>query len=595
MNEHAPTLENEGDQSARTVRCAFVHAPDSFYADTQNYGAKFMPLWAYTLAAHVPQNDHYKCRLYDTRCDNLTDVECADIFLFSGINQDYGHLLKVQKDLKSRYPEAVHILGGPIAWSFDQAGDLDRLSDFDHIFIGDGEAVITDLLEAIRTGQTLEKVIHAPERFPMADSISVGGTLLEGTIANYYGAVIEVSRGCPFLCEFCDIRILPDNNRAHNKPVSTIIEEIDRLSSLGVSQILLACDNFIGDPRWAEDVVDALIAWQERTDKQLALYTWLTVNLFRHPRLMQKMRRAGFDMLFIGIESFSANSLLETAKLQNPPERLTQVIRDIQSYGFIVVAGLIFGFDSDGDDCFSETLEGLRESGLLSGDPSLLTALPGTPLYRRMRLTGRLRDVRYGLGGFKYQTNIKYLMDRDTLIRGHKCFVSGFNSGLYQFDRLRTFFEVLNSGNFVPLPRRGYGSLSLFLRMLLGNRRAITQLVERAFRFATTPANLYYAILGLLFVLTQRRIKGRLSYYQFWLFAWSNSILKYKNIRDEDFDIESLGRTAIATDILPRDYVTTATEEIPREKINAQTRATISQLNQLISELEPESETTRPG
>jgi hypothetical protein len=39
-------------------------------------------------------------------------------------------------------------------------------------------------------------------------------SLMDATIGRYYGAVLEVARGCPFLCEFCDIRILPDTGRA---------------------------------------------------------------------------------------------------------------------------------------------------------------------------------------------------------------------------------------------------------------------------------------------------------------------------------------------------------------------------------------------
>jgi hypothetical protein len=29
----------------------FVHTPENFLAETQQYGAMFMPVWAYTLAA----------------------------------------------------------------------------------------------------------------------------------------------------------------------------------------------------------------------------------------------------------------------------------------------------------------------------------------------------------------------------------------------------------------------------------------------------------------------------------------------------------------------------------------------------------------
>lgn len=82
-------------------------------------------------------------------------------------------------------------------------------------------------------------------------------------------------------------------------------------------------------------------------------------------------------------------------------------IRDIQTYGFIIVARLIFGFDTDKDDVVDVALEGIKKSGLISGDPSLLTAFPGTPLYRRMELSNRLRKGKTGLGGKKYATNIR--------------------------------------------------------------------------------------------------------------------------------------------------------------------------------------------
>jgi len=166
--------------------------------------------------------------------------------------------------------------------------------------------------------------------------------MIDSTIDRYYGAVLEVSRGCPFLCEFCDIRILKDNNRPHNKSADLIVAELDYLCRLGVKQVLFACDNFIGEPRWAEEVIDKILEWEERTGFRPSLYTRLTINLHKYDSLMVKLRRAGFDMLFIGVESFSHNSLLETAKVQNTAPDMVAAVRTIQSYGFIVVAGLIF-------------------------------------------------------------------------------------------------------------------------------------------------------------------------------------------------------------------------------------------------------------
>ena len=99
---------------------------------------------------------------------------------------------------------------------------------------------------AIHEGRTPDPIIRALQRFPIGDARPFYKPMVENTIKRYYGAVLEVSRGCPFLCEFCDIRIMADNNRPHNKDPDLIVRELDTLSRLGVKQVLFAC---IGLPR----------------------------------------------------------------------------------------------------------------------------------------------------------------------------------------------------------------------------------------------------------------------------------------------------------------------------------------------------------
>lgn len=582
MTDRAHDLASQQAQG-RPFRVMFVHAPDPVYSNTQTYGAIFMPVWAYTLAAHIPDDLGVDLMLHDTRVQKVDDIPEADLYLFSGINQDAPFMERIRGQLKTRFPKARSIVGGPLAWSFDQAGTLDRFQNFDHVFIGDGEACVAQLIRDVRDGQPMDHLIKSPGRFEIAKATPMHRGLMDATISRYYGAVIEVSRGCPFLCEFCDIRIMDDNNRPHNKSADLIVEELDHLCSLGVSQILFACDNFIGEPRWAELVIDKILAWKERTGYTPSLYTWLTINLNNHPELMAKMRRAGFDMLFIGIESFSKNSLLETAKVQNSSTELTQVVREIQARGFIIVGGLIFGFDSDDEDCFDITLKGLTDAALLSGDPSLLTALPGTPLYRRMKLSNRLRDVRFGLGGYKYQTNIKYLLPRRTMIDGYKHFVDVFTDGAYQYARLKAFFDLQTEGHHVPIEGQGFGNTGLFLKMVFKNWRALLQLTQRLTRFSLNPKRVYYALKGFGMAFSRRKqVPNWFGYFQFWLFAWTNAALKYLNLSDADFDIESVPEGFDIHDILPKDYGSTAAEPIPAGKIKAQLRSTTAQLESVI-------------
>jgi len=563
-------------------RIAFVHSPDAFLAATQQYGAMFMPVWAYTLAAYIEDPQQYDLKLWDMRFDDVEDIPEADLFVFSGVNQDYETIVATYSRLRELHPRSTFILGGPIAWSLNQAGEIGKLEMFDHIFIGDGEEAFPKFLSLFPGRDKLPKVLETKERFDVTKARGFYRPFLNSTYQRYYGGVLEVSRGCPFLCEFCDIRILPDNNRAHNFSPDHIVAELDHMARLGIRQVLFAADNFIGDLRWAEEVLDRIIEWQNRTEQYVALYTWLTINLSRHPRLLKKLRLANFDMLFIGVESFSNNSLLETAKVQNTTGDMVTAIREIQSYGLAVVAGLIFGFDSDTPESFELTLDGMTRSGLVSGDPSLLTALPGTPLFRRMKLSGRMRNNKNSLGGYKYCTNIRYLMPREEMIAGYQRFVSSFCKGDYQYQKLKGFLDNLDNGNYIPLRSQGYGSLGKYVSMVFKSPRAIGMLAGRLLQLATRPVTAWYAVRGFLLMLWRSRRHPKLfGVFQFWLFNWTNAMLKYENLTAADFDIESVPPDFDRMLILPEHYVDQADEDIPSVKIAAQQRATIGQLRRL--------------
>ncbi|HEX8853796.1 MAG TPA: DUF4070 domain-containing protein, partial [Pyrinomonadaceae bacterium] len=261
---------------------------------------------------------------------------------------------------------------------------------------------------------------------------------------------------------------------------------------------------------------------------------------------------------------------------------MVEALREIQSYGFAVVAGLIFGFDSDTPESFDLTLEGMNSAGLISGDPSLLTALPGTPLFRRMKLSGRLRNNKNSLGGYKYCTNIRYLMPRDEMVAGYQRFVRRFCEGDYQYARLRSFLDNLDRGNYVPLESQGYGSLGKYARMVFKSPGAVRMLLRRALHVGVRPSVLWHTLRALALVAARSRRHTRLvGVFQFWLFNWTNAMLKYEGLTDADFDIDSVPADFDRSLILPADYAALADEQIPPAKIAAQQRATVSQLRRL--------------
>jgi radical SAM superfamily enzyme YgiQ (UPF0313 family) len=523
---------------------AFVHAP--LLQRDQNDGALFGPLWAYTLSAYVPAS--WDVSIVDCTRQDSRAIGPARVFAFSGTNQDIGSIRTVHAELKAKYPGATFILGGPITWSLEQEGKLDLVDFFDHIFVLDGEETLPLFLRHFEEGSvgSLPRVLRG-DRFPLGRARSVRFDLYRKGAASYYGATIEVSRGCPFLCEFCDVRVLPGNNESNNKDPALVVHELDEYFAAGVTQFVFVCDNFIGDIVWARACVDAILAWQEKTAAKISIFTWLTVNVAKLPDLMSKMRRAGFSVLYIGIESVNQNALLETAKVQNRVA-LKPAIMKIQSFGFIVTPGFIFGFDSDGPDLFASTLAFVVETGLVGGDPSFLMAMPGTPLWERMKRTGRLVEPEEaGTARSKIATNVRYLLGERLLASGFVTFIRDLTSARTQWARFRNHVALLaRSDSFVGSGGRDAPTtrwrLVRFLRLQLASRSTRRTIWLRTAYLARRPTRLLTVIAGWL--LTKRFSRGGRDlslHWQLWVYLWTSVGLRYSGLRERDLALHSVG------------------------------------------------------
>ena len=573
-----------------TYRVTFVHAPVCQY--DHHDSALFSPLWAYTLAAYVPAT--WDVAIADCLLETPAEIAQADVFAFSGTNQDIDSLKAVHSLLKAKYPSATFVLGGPITWSLEREGKLHLLDFFDRLFVLDGEQSLPAFLGAFERGlsASFPKVIRG-ERFDLEQARPIRFDLYRDNVDKYFGASIEVSRGCPFLCEFCDVRVLPDNNRANNKSAELIVRELDSYFAMGISHFLFVCDNFVGDVNWARACVDAILAWQSRTGAKLSIFTWATLNIAKLPDLMGKMRRAGFTVLYIGIESVNEHALLETAKVQNRVALAPAVCR-IQSFGFIIAPGFIFGFDSDGPTLFDDTLAFMVESGLIGGDPSFLMAMPGTPLFDRMRATSRL--VEGGASATsrrKIATNIRYLMDARALARGFVRFIEDLTDAETQLRRFQRHIELLEkSDRFVAIegtrPASGSRKTLRFLRLQLAHRAGRESLAMRMKYLLRSPSRALAVLRGLWIARTASRLKEDAGlHWSFWVYAWTSVGLRYRGLREEDvslhsvpegFDVASLAREA---NWAPEIGVERLTQRSAKEK--AQSRFTREALSRLVA------------
>ncbi len=533
-----------------SFKITFVNAPNIQY--DQNYGVTLTPVWAYTLAAHLPEG--WDPLVFDVEIEGKpSQLEAADVFAFSGMNKDLGTVRQAWEQVHAKFPDATFVIGGPATWSLEQEDKLDLLDYFDYIFILDGEQTLPAFLSKFAAGSLADqpKVIQS-NRFPVKEAKPVRFDLFRPNAEKYYGALIEVSRGCPFLCEFCDIRVLPGNNRANVKPVEVVIHELDEYYKMGIRQFIFVCDNFIGDIQWARQCAEAMIEWQENLHEPISVFTWLTINLYKIPDLMKKMRLAGFSMCNIGIESVNYNSLLETAKVQNEKVDLENAVRTIQSYGFVVVPGWIFGFDSDSENLFQDTLAFNVDAGLIGGEPAFLQALPGTPLYKRLEKSNRLvqqasRDVvvRKGNVGLerRIETNVRYLLDGNFLAEGYIEFMRVYNSASWQFARFEGHMKIIaESSNYIGQSGAGYASPIEYLKFQLKKPENLKMLLRRILWLTLRPrATIAVIRAWLLTRKMSRKFEGIGVHFNYWVYVWTNMAMKNAGLREEHVKLHSVG------------------------------------------------------
>ena len=185
---------------------------------------------------------------------------------------------------------------------------------------------------------------------------------------------IQYSRGCPFDCEFCNITSL-FGHRPRVKTPGQVVAELDSLHAAGWrGRVFFVDDNLIGNKRRLRtELLPALIEWR-RGKRGFQFYTEASINLADDPELMAMMVDAGFDTVFVGIETPSDEGLAECSKKHNLNRDLVADVKRIQRAGMEVQGGFIVGFDSDTDTIFDRQIEFIQRSGIVTAMVGILQA-----------------------------------------------------------------------------------------------------------------------------------------------------------------------------------------------------------------------------
>jgi radical SAM superfamily enzyme YgiQ (UPF0313 family) len=433
----------------------------------------FPPLGLLTVSAMLP--DAWERRLVDMNVRALkdSDIEWADIVLTSAMIVQKESLEQVVARCRARGKRVA--VGGPYV-----STSAEQLPEADHIFVGEAEALLPEFVKDLEAGEP-KRVYQAAER-PALTSTPVPHFRL-ADLERYSAMSIQYSRGCPFSCEFCDI-IEIYGRVPRTKTNEQVLAELDALHATGWRGLVFVVDdNFIGNKKNVRKLLPALVDWNERHGRAFSFITEASVNLAEDDALLEMMRRANFRRVFLGIETPVEESLKEAQKGQNTRRNLLESVRKIQSYGMEVMAGFIVGFDSDPEDIFDRQIEFIRESAIPLAMVGLLTALPDTQLWRRLKREGRLLKESVGQNN-EAGLNFVPRMDTARLVEGYKRILSTIYSPAEYYKRALDCLSHLTQG---PEPRRSrltsdvaaFARIALVLGVVDGARMEFWRYMKR--------------------------------------------------------------------------------------------------------------------
>jgi len=432
------------------ILLVYPQYPDTFWSFKHalkfvSKKAAFPPLGLLTVAAMLPGN--WEKKLVDMNVTRLndSDIKWADYVFISAMEVQKDSARKVIAQCRRLGVKAV--AGGPLFTT-----GYEQFDGVDHFVLGEAEVTLPLFLADLAEGRA--QPVYASSERPDISSTPVPMWSLIN-MKHYSSMNLQYSRGCPYDCEFCDI-VLLNGHTPRTKSKAQVIAELDALYEQGWrGSLFVVDDNFIGNKKKLKtEILPALIEWRERKKYPFALYTEVSINLADDEELIRLMVDAGFDVVFVGIETPNEESLVECTKVQNQNRDLVASVNKLQAFGLEVQGGFIIGFDNDPESIFQAQIDFIQKSGIVTAMVGLLNAPVGTKLHQRLKKENRLLET---FSGNNTDLSLNFIprMNRDTLINGYRHVLDTIYSPRQYYERIKTFLKTYRP------PRRKAGKIQL--------------------------------------------------------------------------------------------------------------------------------------
>ena len=351
--------------------------------------SSYPPVGLLTIAAMLPESWQLKLVDCNIREVNEEQWKWADLVMISAMIGQKEDLQRIVKTAKS-YGKKVAI-GGPYPTaSPDEAAS----SGADFLVLNEGEITLPLFLEALAAG-VAEGVFRTDDKPDVTQTPLPRFDLID--LKDYAFLSVQYSRGCPFLCEFCDIITLYGRKPRVKKP-EQMIKELESLYQLGWRGVIsIIDDNFIANRRHAKAFLRELKIWMIEKGYPFIFITEASVDLALETELLELMVACNFKGVFLGIETPDNDSLKLIKKEQNIRSPMLWSLKKINQAGMSIIAGMMIGIDHECREAGSRIVQMMESAAIPMANLGILQALPTTALWSRLEQEQRLKA--HGGGG----------------------------------------------------------------------------------------------------------------------------------------------------------------------------------------------------
>lgn len=397
---------------------------------------RFMPLGLGIVAALTPA--HWEVELLDESYEEFT-FKPADLVAFTGFTANAARAYEIA----ALYREAgIHTVMGGIHASMC----TEEVSNYlDSVVTGEAEGAWPALLADFESGKT--KRLYEGG---ITDIHAVPHVRRDIYKYPYIYDLVQTSRGCPNGCDFCSVTQLCGKTY-RERDVAEILDELEETTR---PMLFFVDDNLVNNKKGAAERAIRLFKGMIERGIKKVWFSQAALNFADNDEVLYWARKSGCRMILMGIEAETTQALKDVRKnlnLSRGVDSYEKIFKKIHKHGIGILGFMIFGMESDKKEDLYARRDFIKNSAIDSYQCTILTPLPGTVLFDRMKAQNRIALNNYPTDWQQYD-NTKATINMPNMNPGeiestmHEIWLSLYNK---EAMRKKMFRTLWNTGSFM--------------------------------------------------------------------------------------------------------------------------------------------------